>query len=122
MAPRYELLDVAFSTADSELPRIISENGRLWVTFVDWREQIITLVFHDVVAYSWDDEDAAVEVTHRDDCCYVVHDSAWLSRHREVGTLMQDAGHHHYKLCFNAAGVLQVLALRLEVASELGCA
>lgn len=121
MEPHYELLDVSFSTADAESPRITSEPGCVSVTFLDWREQRIVLVFHEVAAFSWDDGDAAVDLSHRDDCCYVVHDSAWLARHREVGTLSLNNGQRHFKFCFNAAGVLQVLASRLEVTTEPGC-
>ena len=119
MGNRYESLRESFSTADAEHPQIVSENGLLRVTFQHWREKTVRLLFHDVVAYSWDDGDAAIDAGHRDDCCYVVHDSEWLARHREAGTVRSEA-HRHFKLCFNAAGVLQVLASRLEVSTEDG--
>lgn len=122
METRYEHLGESFSTADAEYPKVISERGYLRVWFRDWRAKVVTLLFHDVAAYSWDDGDAAVDANHRDDCCYIVHDSPWLARHREVGTLMPSEDHRHFKLCFNAAGVLQVLASRLEVLAEASVA
>ncbi|MEK6258920.1 MAG: hypothetical protein AABP62_09925 [Planctomycetota bacterium] len=118
METRYELLRESFSTADADYPAIVSERGCLRVTFRDWREELVTLLFHDVVAFSWDDGDAVVNAGHRDDCCYIVHDSPWLARHHEVGTVMPTEALQHFKLCFNATGVLQVLASKLEIPVE----
>lgn len=118
MAIRYEPLCAPFSTADAEYPQVTSERGCLRVVFRDWQEKVVTLLFHDVAAFSWDEGDAALDANHRDDCSYTVHESPWLARHREVGTLMPPEEHRHYKLCFNAAGVLQLLATRLEVLAE----
>ena len=118
MSNDYEPLRESFSTADAERPQIVSERGDLRVTFRDWREETVKLVFYDVAAYSWDDRDAAIDPAHRNDDCYVVRDSQWLARHREVGTVMPTEAYRHFKLCFNAAGVLQVLASRLEVSTE----
>lgn len=118
METRYEPLRESFSTADAEYPEITLERGCLRVGFRDWREELVTLLFHDVVAFSWDDGDAAVNANHRDDCCYIVHDSPWLARHREVGTVISTEDKRHFKLCFNAIGVLQVLASKLEIPAE----
>lgn len=118
METRYEPLAAPFSTADAEYPQVVTERGWLRVTYRDWREQVVALLFHDVVAFSWDDGEAAVDHDHRDDCCYIVHDSPWLARHRDAGTLTPAEEHRHFKLCFNAVGVLQVLAARLEVMAE----
>lgn len=115
---RYEPLREPFSTADAEPPQVISERGCLRVVFKDWQQKVVTLLFHDVAAFSWDDGEAAINANHRDDCSYIVHDSPWLAKHREVGTLMPSENHRHFKLCFNAAGVLQVLASGLEFLAE----
>jgi hypothetical protein len=115
METRYEPLRESFSTADTDYPHVELDRGCLGVTFQDWREKKVTLRFHDVVAFSWDDGDAALAASHRNDCCYIVHESPWVARHREVGTIMPSEDPRHFKLCFNAAGVLQVLASTLEV-------
>lgn len=115
MDTRFEPLAAPLSTADAELPDVLFERGHLRVRFRDWREQLVTLLFHDVVAFAWDQGGAALNASHRDDCSYEVLGSGWLQRHIEVGTIEPDEAQHHYKLCFNAAGVLQVLASRLEV-------
>jgi hypothetical protein len=118
METHYEPLREPFSTADAEYPQVTSERGCLRVMFQDWQEQVVTLLFRDVAAFSWDDGDAAIDANHRDDCSYIVHDSPWLARHCEVGTLTPSQDYLHFKLCFNAAGVLQVLASRMEVLAE----
>ena len=119
MEPRHELLRVPFSTADAEYPRVITAPGSLRVAFRDWREKHVELLFYDVVAFSWDEGDVIVGGDHRDDCSYIFHDSPWLERHFELGTMIRSEDHRHFKLCFNAIGVLQVLASRIEVLDEL---
>ena len=115
MECHYEPLRESFSTADAEKPHITLDRGVFRVTYRDWRENVVTLLFHGVVACSWDDGEVAVDANHRDDCSYIVHDSPWLARHLAVGTVMAPDDVRHFKLCFNAAGVLQVLASKLEV-------
>lgn len=78
----------------------------------------MVLLFHNVVAISWDDGDAALFADHRDDESYVVHDSPWLARHRAAQTITPADDHRHFKLAFNAVGVLQVLASAIEIVSE----
>jgi hypothetical protein len=115
---RYEPLEMPFSTADAEDPQILFEDGRVRVAYRNWQAKPVVLLFHDVIAISWDDGDAAQSAAHRNDCSYVVHESLWLVRHREAGTIMPPEDRRHFKLGFNAIGVLQVLASRLEVVSE----
>jgi hypothetical protein len=115
MPETFELLDALFSTADAEAPVLAYERGALRVRFLDWRDQWVELVFREAVAFSWDDGDAAWCDAHRDDDCYIVAGSNWLRRHVDVGTIESASEHRHYKLCFNAVGVLQVIATGLDV-------
>jgi len=118
MSPRFEVLDARFSTADAQLAQIANFGDSLCLRFKDWQEKSVIVHFRDVIAYSWDDGDAAIEPSHRDDCSYIVHDSPWLARHVAVGNVQASQEVKHFKLCFNATGVLQVLASMLEVESE----
>ncbi len=86
----------------------------------DWQEKLVELLFHDVVALSWDDGDASLSADHPDDRAYVVLDSPWLARHREVQTIMPTEERQHFLLGFNAVGVLQVLASSLEIVATPG--
>lgn len=115
MPETFQSLNASFSTADAETPVLAYERGSLRVRFLDWQERCVELVFHEAVAFSWDEGDAAWCATHRDDACYIVAGSDWLRRHIDVGTIESASGHRHYKLCFNAAGVLQVIARSLDV-------
>jgi hypothetical protein len=117
MAETYIPLSEPFTTADAEAPHLAYEQGTLYVRFRDWREREITLTFRHVAAFRWDDGDAAFSEAHRDDSAYIVDGSEWILRHVEVGTIESPQGHRHYKLCFNAAGVLQILASSIEVSS-----
>jgi len=114
---RYEPLNLPFSTADAERPRIALESGQARVSYRDWRERHVELLFHDVVAISWDDGDAAIAAGQLDDRSYVVHDSPWLARHREAQTITLAENRNHFLLAFNAIGVLQVLASSVEIVS-----
>ncbi len=113
MSQIFEPLKLPFSTADAERPSLTFDRGRLNVRFVDWKEQQVQLEFLDVIAFSWDEGDAAWSPQHRDDLCYNVMNSDWLKRHVDVGVVDSSEKYSHYKLCFNAAGVLQVLATEL---------
>jgi hypothetical protein len=117
---RYERLEMPFSTADAENPRIHLEHGRVRVAYRNWQKKPVVLLFHDVIAVSWDDGNAALSEDHRDDCGYIVRESPWLARHREAETIMPSEERWHFKLAFNAIGVLQVLASTLEVVPEPG--
>ena len=113
-------LRVPCSTADAGAPTLRFDRGVLHVSFLDWREAAVRLAFHDVVGFSWDEGDAARTPDCRDDSCSQVIGSAWVDRHRAVGTSHPSADHRHYRLGFNAAGVLQVIAAGWEVRSGPG--
>jgi hypothetical protein len=117
MPETFEPLSEPFSTADAEAPVLVYESGVLRVRFRDWREREVAIIFREAVAFSWDGGDAACSAVHRDDTSYIVAGSAWLERHIAVGAIPGSGGHRHYKLCFNAAGVLQVIAESLEVSA-----
>ena len=117
MPETFEPLHESFSIADADAPCLIYTQGLLHVRFKDWREQEVELRFFDVIAFSWDEGEAALDKAHRDDASYLVIGSEWLKRHIDVNNVYADERHHHYKLCFNAAGILQVLAQSLKVST-----
>jgi hypothetical protein len=81
------------------------------VRFDDWRERAVHVVFSGAVAFRWDIEDAKAD--YRDDESYRVHNSAWLERCRLQGLASDE--HHHFKLCFNPYGELDVLAMSFRL-------
>jgi hypothetical protein len=114
MPESFEPLNMPFSTADAELPLLTYEDGQLRVTFLDWREQDVILRFQGVAAYSWDSGELW-SYAHRDDTSYAVAGSEWLHKLLDLGEITASEGHRHFKLCFNAVGVLQVISTCLEV-------
>jgi len=107
MAESFVTLEGGFSTADADRPEISYTPDGLLCKFKDWREQVVALWFPDAVAFRWQDE-AALPAGVRDDSAYEVIDSAWIAELRSFNALPQEP--HHYMLCFNAVGVLNVIS------------
>jgi len=107
--------NLEFSTADADNIETFFFNGsNFLLKFFDWREQVWRVEFSDVVAFSWNRE----EIEHKDlddDCVYEVIESDWLKKQREVGTVGNIENYKHYKLCFNAYGVLDVIFAEMKV-------
>ena len=110
MAESFVLLPAEVSTADAERLCIEYRRGDVLVRFNDWRERPIVLQFPDAAAFRWQDE-AALPSGVRDDSSYEVMDSAWVTELSALNSLPPEP--HHYLLCFNAAGVLEVVSGRL---------
>ncbi len=81
--------------------------GKLRLTFIDWREERIQHSFEEVFGFKW--EDAQNLSSIRDDSCYEIIGSEWLKVHIELNAITDYGAYSHYKLCFNACGVLDVL-------------
>ncbi len=107
MAESFVELSTGFSTADADRPDISYTSGDLVVKFKDWREQLVSLRFPEAVAFRWQDE-TALPAGVRDNTPYEVTNSAWIAALRSSNALPQQP--HHYMLCFNAAGVLDVVS------------
>jgi len=107
MAESFVPLTAGFSTADADCPEIAYTRGELLVKFKNWREELVTLRFPDSVAFRWEAE-AALPEGVRDDSPYEVIDSAWIAELRSFNALPNEP--HHYLLCFNAQGNLNVVS------------
>ena len=110
MAISYLSLARQFSTADAERPEMTYRAGELTLRFVDWSGQTITLRFPDASAFRWQDESPLPEGV-RDDTAYEVIESTWIEELRSLNAAPDEP--HHYLLCFNAAGVLEVVSRQL---------
>ncbi len=106
---KYMAVNLGFSTADAESVRIEFDGSDLALSFVDWQERRIRHTFRDVLAHRWGQDLDAEGIS--DDQVYEVQDSPWLGQEAHLGAVDQ-AAYVHYKLCFNACGVLDVLAHR----------
>ena len=109
----YESINLGFSTADAEGVQLHFERGDLILRFVDWQEKEVQVVFREVLGFKWNDELDPID--HRDDCCYRVDESPWLKEQTGLAAIDPLSGYSHLRLCFNACGMLDVLARSHEV-------
>jgi hypothetical protein len=118
-APVTQIVDLGFSVADGEKINISYENQVLRVSFVDWHEAPVAFVCHDTIAFRWQEAEYLVSPEERFDSSYDVLGSAWLQQHQEQSMTREGIRFHHYKLNFNAAGILEMLCSRIErIASD----
>jgi hypothetical protein len=100
------------STADADNIDLHFDGADLVLSFVDWQEVPRQLIFRNVLAFRWQDFD---ETGIRDDTTYEVLESEWLAQQADLqGVKAAVENYAHYKLCFNAVGMLDVVGLRLK--------
>jgi len=102
-----------FTTADAESIEIHFVGDQLDVRFVDIREKLVGLAFLEAVAFRWDP--LGGEGAPRDDEPYEVIESPWIAALVAGRELDSAAGYRHFKLCFNAASVLDVVAREMHL-------
>ena len=107
--PKLIEVDLGFATADGERVALSYQSGGLTLSFEDWTGQIRETHFDDVLAFAWGELD---EEGIRDDQCYEVLESRLLARQASLQAV-HPSEFAHYKLCFNACGVLDVVCRRL---------
>jgi hypothetical protein len=113
--PTYQTIDLGFSTADGERPEFHFVGGDIQFSFVDWREQPVRFTASDVRAFSWLEELDVPGI--RDDVTYEVLESDLIQKYCAWNLMKPEDGYRHFKLCFNAAGVFDVLCKTITVAS-----
>jgi hypothetical protein len=109
MAASAKLLEPGFSTADAEYPSLALRHGTLVLEFLDWRERAIVVDFSNAAGVKWQELDSPGP-QDRDDSVYEIVESAWLAEYLARDARTPGDGLHHFRLCFNASGVLDVLA------------
>ena len=108
----YVEADIGIHTADAENVSIQYVEGDVLLRYVDWQEKSRAFTFSEVLAFRWQEFD---DQGIRDDMAYQVTDSPWLQRQCELQAEPTD--HYvHYKLCFNACGVLDLICRGVEPA------
>lgn len=113
---QYLSKDFGFSTADGEKVTLQFDGGDLTLAFTDWQEHLVRVVFRDVLAFRWGQE--AKSNVPRDDTTYEVTESPELSRELLLDGIRGENTYAHYKLRFNACGVLDVLCRRTPSIKE----
>lgn len=111
-------VDLGFSVADGEKIELSYESQVLRVSFVDWQEKSIVFICRDTVAFRWQEAEYLLSPHERNDSAYEIIGSAWLRQHEEQGVTWEGATFHHYKLNFNAAGILEMICSSIERIAE----
>ncbi|MEZ6186906.1 MAG: hypothetical protein R3F62_18080 [Planctomycetota bacterium] len=110
---RFEPIDLGFSTVDADGVGLTFDKGDVVVRFTDREDADVCVAFREVIGFSWNDElDAPL---HPEDAVLRVDDSPWLATQLELAATEDPATYAHYRLCFNACGVLDVLTRRHDV-------
>ena len=114
MAESARLLEPAFSVSDAEYPQFALRDGRLVLEFVDWQERSVRVRFPNAAGVKWQELDSRGP-EDRDDSVYEIVDSSWLAEYLANDATTLAEGLRHFRLCFNAWGVLDVLAASMEI-------
>lgn len=110
--PQYEPINLGFSTADGESPVIHYDGGELRFRFTDWRESVVEFVASGVLHFTWSDELFAPAI--RNDSTYEVLDSPLVALYRKFNIVLPNATLRHFKLCFNAQGVFDIVCEQIR--------
>jgi hypothetical protein len=107
-------IDPGFSTADAESVSLLLRKRTGILEFTDWREHLVKVTLENVVALKWQEADSSGP-EDRDDLPYEIANSEWLRKHLAQHIVAETEGHKHYKFCFNAAGILEVICSGIRV-------
>jgi hypothetical protein len=121
MTPTLTPVDLGFSVADGEDLVVTLQRQCLTVTFVDWQETKVAFVCPDAIAVRWQEAEYVISPSERNDSVYEVLDSFWLKQHQQQGCVPEAVAFHHYKMNFNAAGVLEVICSKVEKTEPFCC-
>ncbi|VAW26820.1 hypothetical protein MNBD_BACTEROID06-477 [hydrothermal vent metagenome] len=105
-----EFINLGFTTADAERVTLSLLKGELNISFLDWQEKKVNVLFQDTLAVKWQEADS-LGPEDRDDSTFVIKKSKWLKLHSDQNIFSESekSNFQHLKLCFNACGVLEIL-------------
>lgn len=106
-----KVLNTQFSTADADYPEFQQTDDLLTLSFTDWRETEVTIVFENVAAFKWQTIETSISGEEYDRC-HEIENSLWLSDHLEQVAITREENHKHYKFNFNGCGQFEILATK----------
>lgn len=114
MSERAAMLEPGFSVADATYPAFSLRDGDVVLEFADWRARSVRVRFTNAAGVRWQELDSAGP-QDRDDAVFEIAESVWLTEYLERGARTPGDELRHYRLCFNASGVLDVLATSMKL-------
>ena len=105
-----EFINLGFTIADAEQVSLSLSKGRLNISFLDWQEKKVNVIFQDTLAIKWQKADS-LGPEYRDDTSFIIKNSEWLKLHSDQNIFNKSKKNNfqHLKLCFNACGILEVI-------------
>ncbi|OMH26650.1 hypothetical protein [Motiliproteus sp. MSK22-1] len=113
MSQNIEIIDLGFSVADAEDITFKFDGADLVLEFNDWKEKHVTIRCENTLGFKFQNAEYELSGSERFDSCHIVHDSEWLEEHLKQGEAWESEKWLHYKLNFNAAGVVEILCSKL---------
>ena len=113
MSQTIEVIDLGFSVADAEDIAFKFDGSDLLVEFTDWQETRITIKCENTLGIKFQNAEYELSELERFDSCHIVHDSDWVREHLKQGEAWSGENWCHYKLNFNAVGVMEILCAKL---------
>ena len=108
-----EIIDLGFSVADAEDIKFEFNGSDLLLKFIDWQETPIEIKCENTLGFRYQNAEYQLSESERFDSCHIVHESEWVREHLKQGEAWKGETWCHYKLNFNAAGVVEVLCSKL---------
>jgi hypothetical protein len=109
MPERAQLLNAGFSTADAAYPSFTMGDTGFSLEFLNWQERPIRVNFDNIAGVRWEALDGG------DYQIYEMVDSVWVTSLLRTTEYAASDGLRHFRLCFNAHGVLDVLASHMRL-------
>jgi len=116
MTETVEIIDISelgFSVADAEDITFSFDGSDLVLEFNDWQENHISVKCENTLGFKFQNAEYEISDSERYDSSHIVHDSAWVKEHIKQGEAWKNEDWFHYKLNFNAAGIVEVLCSKL---------
>ena len=108
-----EITNLGFSVADAEDIKFEFDGADLFLKFKDWQEKPITIKCENTLGFRFQNAEYELSQSERFDSCHIVKNSDWVKEHIEQGEAWDGENWFHYKLNFNAAGIVEVLCSKL---------
>ncbi len=114
MEEKAEIIDLGFDIADGEDVCYTFDGDELTFTFTDWKEQTITVKCNNTIGFKYQWATGEYLPEERYDSSHIIHHSKWLKQHIKQGEAWEGEQWQHYKLNFNAAGIMEILCSNMQ--------
>ncbi|MEJ1364541.1 MAG: hypothetical protein RPU42_05500 [Candidatus Sedimenticola sp. (ex Thyasira tokunagai)] len=118
MKEKAEIINPGFDIADGEDVRFSFDGDKLRFEFTDWKDQKITVECQNTIGFKYQWATGEYLDEERYDSSHIIHHSKWLKQHTKEGETWEGEQWGHYKLNFNAAGVMEILCSNIKKSNK----